>query len=332
MNMEQLKSLYRRFRRWQQEPTVFVNSNEEHHCQCCGNTYVGNYCPCCSQKAGVGRISWHSVRQGVLDIWGLGTRSLLYSIWQLLWRPGQIIGEYIDGKRQVSFPPVKMLFILAVIYSMLYYWLLPKALVTPMEITHFSEVEMRDQMTVFSNFSKWASNNYSWFSLIMAMFAVLPTWVMFRYSPHRTAHTLPEGFFIQVFLSVIMLLLGFFLLPLMMVDFLFYSSLSVVLFGLYYIIVYKHLFGYGLWGTFWRSCFVYYTVFTLLISFMIIVFDIDIGTLDKNVDTVGLESTTNKFAYKLGTLSWPVTVFVIGVVINYFVTRKSRRELKQKAS
>ena len=63
-----------------------------------------------------------------MDIWGLGSRSrsILYSVWQLLLRPGYFISDYISGKRQVSFPPIRMLFILAVAYAIIFHWLLPE--------------------------------------------------------------------------------------------------------------------------------------------------------------------------------------------------------------
>ena len=121
MNLDLLKEKYRQFKRWQRGPVKYVDCNETHYCNNCGLMFVGNYCPRCSQRADMGRISWKSVRNGVMDIWGLGTRSLIYSIWQLLLRPGYFISDYISGKRQVSFPPVKMLFIVTVIFSLVVY-------------------------------------------------------------------------------------------------------------------------------------------------------------------------------------------------------------------
>ena len=130
----------------------YVQGEEEHRCNNCGFTFTGYYCPTCSQRSSMGRIGWHSVRQSVMDMWGLGSRSrsVLYSVWQLLFRTGYFISDYISGKRQMSFPPVKMLFILAVAYAVIF-----------------------------------------------------PTWVMFRYSPRHTRHTLPEGFFIQVLFATL---------------------------------------------------------------------------------------------------------------------------------
>ena len=46
-------------------------------------------------------------------LWGMDSRSLPYTLWQLLLRPGYLIGDYISGRRQVSFPPIKMLAIVA---------------------------------------------------------------------------------------------------------------------------------------------------------------------------------------------------------------------------
>ena len=49
-----------------------------------------------------------------LEVWGMGNRSLPRTLFNLFTRPGQMIGEYLDGKRIPFFPPVKMLFVLCV--------------------------------------------------------------------------------------------------------------------------------------------------------------------------------------------------------------------------
>ena len=325
--MELLKDKLYRFRQWQEQPFEFkLKSDEVQHCNNCGNDYTGNFCPICSQKAGMGRINWQSVRSGIMDIWGLGTRSLLYSIWQLLLRPGHLIGDYIDGKRQVSFPPVKMLFIVAVVYSMFYYWLLPDVL--GFSITKTQYYDYDKGVRAFDDFMNWSKNNYSWFSLFMALLAVVPTWFMFRYAPRHTAHTLPEGFFIQVFLAVLMVVLGFLIIPLAAVDYFVYSFLILLLYGVYYIIVYMYLFGYGLWGTLWRCGFVYITVMLLVSSAMLFAFDIDMNALIRGAEMSETQETYFRYGYSAACLLWAVIVFTTGLVINYIVTRKARKQLK----
>ena len=103
-----------------------------------------------------------------MDVWGLGSRSMPLSIWQLLYRPGYFISDYINGKRQLSFPPVKMLFIIALIYTSIFYWFFPEVLKMPLE----------EQDTL--EYKLWIRQHYSIAMLVMSIFAIVPTWVIFR--------------------------------------------------------------------------------------------------------------------------------------------------------
>ena len=123
-----IREKYRRFREWQVNPFDYEMPDETHRCENCGYDFTGNYCPRCSQKAGLGAMTWRSVRESVMEIWGVGTRSMTYSLWQLFTRPGYLIRDYVTGKRQVSFPPVKMLLIVALILTLADSLLFPEKL------------------------------------------------------------------------------------------------------------------------------------------------------------------------------------------------------------
>ena len=257
MNLQQLQSEFERFKSWVRRTPMFSPaSDEEHRCQCCGHHYRGNYCPRCAQKAGLGRITWRSVRNGVMDVWGLGSRSMSMSIWQLLYRPGYFISDYINGKRQLSFPPVKMLFIVTMIYANVIYWFFPEVLKLPLE----------EQGAV--GYKMWIREHYSLAMLVMSVLAILPTWVIFRYSPRNTHHTIPEGFFIQVLFQTLSFVLSLLTIPLDFTP----SKFSTAVYGLlimaYFFVGYKQLFGYGIWGTLWRQVLVYICV---IFSFMLLI-------------------------------------------------------------
>ena len=81
-----LRELYRRFRAWQQNPFDYTN-HSEHLVRCanCGTEFSDNFCPRCGQKAGVGPVNWQTVRQGLMMIWGMDSRSLSYSLLQASW-------------------------------------------------------------------------------------------------------------------------------------------------------------------------------------------------------------------------------------------------------
>lgn len=230
---------YSRFRAWQHQPVRFENKvAQPTKCACCGTEYADNYCPRCGQKAGAGRVTWESLRQNVMMLWGMESRSLLFTLLQLLLRPGYLIGDYLDGKRQMSFPPVKALFIVAIAYLL---------------VEHLCETYLgykpsfnEESADILDRFDIWTHQNPAWGELLLNGMMLLPTWFLFRFSPRHTRHTLPEGFFIQIFMSIISLI--FTLIFIMERS----GLVAMALMFLYILIAYKQLFGYGWWGTIWR--------------------------------------------------------------------------------
>ena len=228
--------------------------DEVRSCVNCGHEYRGNFCPACGQKSTAGRITWDTVRSGVMDVWGLGSRSLIRSLWNLIVRPGRFINDYINGKWQVSFPPVKMLVIVAVILYFIGRLVYPEywndLYDEETEITSSGVVGLID--TVFN----WMFSHHEWTLLFLLSSLIIPTWFVFRHAPRNTLHTLPQGFFIQVFMSIqfsmwlfisslVFRLCGLGLDPSMTIAF-------AVILPLLVLVNYKSLFGYGWWGTLWR--------------------------------------------------------------------------------
>ena len=245
-----IKELYRRFRAWQINPFSYENhSDHTERCANCGTEFQANFCPVCGQKSGVGPIGWNTVRQGLMVIWGMDSRSLGFSIAQLLLRPGYLISDYISGKRQVSFPPVKMLLIVAIGVVM------ANAFVS--EPQDLIEEANEVSKSSFDAFSEWADKNPGWAMMTLCCLMLLPTWLMFRFAPKHRKHTLPEGFFIQVFMATLLTIIGIIT---MLTDYL--GVLWLLL--LYYIVAYRQLFGYSWWGTLWRMCVCLWMVFATI--------------------------------------------------------------------
>lgn len=245
-----LRERYNKFQQWQRQPVKYHKSGERHTCNNCNEDFTGNYCPTCGQKATVGPVTWDSIRQGVMDLWGIGTRSLPYTLWQLFTRPGYLIGDYISGRRQTSFPPVKMLVIVALVIFVLGK-LFGLQFDTIESMADFSD----DKDSIFFQFSQWLLKHYDWLTLFLFMAMVLPTYIVFRYAPHHPRHTLPQGFFIQVFNSTQFLCLAFMWAVInRLVNLHLEGDMVTVLllFPLLLFYNYKQLFGYGTWGTVWR--------------------------------------------------------------------------------
>lgn len=275
-----IKERYRRFRQWQRQPAEYEESTEVHRCNNCELEFRGNYCPTCGQKWDIGPVSWSNLRQQWMDQWGLGTRSLLVTIVQLFLRPGYLIGEYISGKRSNCFPPLSMLVLMGLLVTLISDWL-------GLFITDESETVLKENPTPIEKVIMWFGDNLDYGLLSFYLMLLLPTFILFRYAPRHTHHTLPQSFFIQVFnaiqLLLVMLIYGLGCKVLMLSDeaeyiaevILFLVQIPFLLF-----INYKQLFGYGVWGTIWRTFFclviMIYSFFLIIVYPNIIFFDAQI--------------------------------------------------------
>ena len=190
----------------------------------------------------------------------MDSRSLGYTLLQLLGRPGYLVRDYISGRRQVSFPPVKMLVIVCLF-------------VVVFESVFHQEnkvLGLKFNIQEVDNIIAWINSQKSWATLFLQSFYILPTWLVFRYAPGYSRHTLPEGFFLQVFLSVLSLLLTF-------IGY-WNENVELMLWTIYMYITYRQLFGYGWWGTLWRLTVILLLVITTMIVAVVIigiVFDSD---------------------------------------------------------
>ena len=110
--MEQLKEKYEQFKEWQVKPhEVAQLTADKHVCATCHTEFHGNYCPRCGQKSTIGRYSFKTAFMTFLDVWGLGNRGMFRTIRDLLFRPGYMIRDYLNGMQMAYFPPFKMFFL-----------------------------------------------------------------------------------------------------------------------------------------------------------------------------------------------------------------------------
>lgn len=97
-------------------------------CLNCNNTYTGNYCNRCGQSKKTARLSF---THGVKNIFG-GLSHMEHGFWgtlfELLYRPGYMIGDFIRGKRAHHLGPFHALFLLAALYILLVKFVDPNAL------------------------------------------------------------------------------------------------------------------------------------------------------------------------------------------------------------
>ena len=192
----------------------------------------------------------------------MDSRSLGYTLLQLLGRPGYLVRDYTSWRRQVSFPPVKMLVIVCLF------------VVIVESVFHVKNdvVGLKFNIPEVDDVVAWINAQKSWATLFLQSFYILPTWLVFRFAPGYPRHTLPEGFFLQVFLSILSLLSTIF------IGY-WNENLDLAFFIIYMYIAYRQLFGYGWWGTLWRLA-----VIILLVLMTMLVVVVIIGYVYENND------------------------------------------------
>lgn len=240
-------------------------------CLNCHTEFIGNYCPSCGQPASTQRFTVKKALMATLEVWGMGNRSLPRTVLHLIYRPGQMIGEYLDGKRMPFFPPVKMLFVLCIFFavesSLLGEKTISEQITSSMNdealkknlkentnntVVNFNgkKISTEEMMMTVKNIVVWMDQHKAVELICLHSFFMLFAWGVFRKSPTRPKSTFAEHFFTQVFMSGQMMALSIIYLPLFSSgkeDYAFYPLPWWLLFALF-VWDYKYIFGYK-WKT-----------------------------------------------------------------------------------
>ena len=170
----------------------------------------------------------------------------------------------------MSFPPVKMLVIVALVVFLF------NSLINPND---FTPTDNNTEFRLHFLFLNWLSHHYDWAAMFFCSFLIIPTHLIFRHSPRCSHHTLPEGFFIQVFNATQIIIIT--ILPVVIGAFIkgdpdwFYIVWGIIILFFIYR-TYLQLFGYGYWGTLWRLAMVLVAGVMTLIIIIILVFGIQL--------------------------------------------------------
>lgn len=97
-------------------------------CKNCGNTFTGNHCPDCGQNRNTPRFTLRNAFQNILSGFFNIDNGFSRNLLELLYRPGYMIRDYLDGKRVHYFKPFQSLFVLAALYIMAVQLIDPEAL------------------------------------------------------------------------------------------------------------------------------------------------------------------------------------------------------------
>lgn len=88
-------------------------------CLNCGSSFHGNYCSTCGQIATVRKLSWKSLLEEFVHFFTHAEHSFFYTSRSLFARSGEIVKEFLDGKRKKVHKPITFILIWFAIYKLL---------------------------------------------------------------------------------------------------------------------------------------------------------------------------------------------------------------------
>jgi len=214
-----------------------------------------------------------------LELWGLGSRNIFYTIGHLFSRPGYMISDYLNGKRNCYLQPFKTFVVLTLLFIQVA-WLFDieipqREAITPIFTTAFENAQKLDQeklsriLTItqsIDNINHWRDTHLAYGNLFGSIIVSLLTWLLWRKCPRvgsqewekATGEQIVGYNFAEILTVIVYILCQMQVLTIFYIIFLRTLPTNMVLFNLILFIVllidFKQLFQRGWWATIWRTC------------------------------------------------------------------------------
>lgn len=189
-------------------------TNQQVVCQNCDHTYSGQFCNQCGQQALTHRIDWRYLWHEVTEsLWGVD-RGILFTLRELLIRPGHSIREFLAGRRVNHYRPLALLLMLAAIYVFVSQGLHVDFMKTSQGM--YANPALKDdspahakQKEILTSYFQFLDENQQFSDLAMVPFVALWCWLLFRrigynYPEQLVAHTFIANF--NLLFSLVMVL------------------------------------------------------------------------------------------------------------------------------
>lgn len=144
-------------------------------CQNCNTAVSHRYCPQCGQPVELKRIDAHYIHHEITHILHF-ENGILYTIKELLLRPGQNVRTFLTVNRSRLVKPIVFIIITSLIYTL---------------ISHFFHIEegyvkIEDSKGLSTNaINDWVQNHYGYSNIIMGLFIAFWLKILFIKSPYN---------------------------------------------------------------------------------------------------------------------------------------------------
>lgn len=174
-------------------------------CKNCDTAAEGKYCSNCGQKKNTVRLDWNYIQEEVKYTFLHINKGLLYTSKQLLTRPGDMVKDFIEGKRVNHYKPILFVFVLAGLNGLLNHYLDMEKLFKSMTPPNQPKNMPFNTMDIYN----WISNHYALFELCLLPVISLCSWLAFR----KWGYNYVENIIINSYATGLRLLFGLIIFP-----------------------------------------------------------------------------------------------------------------------
>lgn len=145
-------------------------SNKIEFCAHCQSGPVGNYCASCGRAQNLRRIDRKYVLSEIGSVINFN-KGILYTIRELLIRPGQNIQNFIHSDRNRLVKPMIFIIVCSLVYTI------------AQQLLHFEDSYVNAggfEASTVTNIFGWIQNNYGYANILMAIFIAMWIKLFFR--------------------------------------------------------------------------------------------------------------------------------------------------------
>ena len=153
---------------------------QPHLCKNCEHVFQGNFCSNCGQKTNTVRLNWHYIQDELKYTFLHINKGLLFTVKQLLTRPGNSVREFIEGKRVQHYKPILLVFVLAGLNGLLSHYFHFEKMFTKLEELSASQQQQKKLPFNQADIYTWIVDHYAIFELGLLPIISLCSWLAFK--------------------------------------------------------------------------------------------------------------------------------------------------------
>lgn len=225
-------------------------------CLNCGNTFKGQFCPQCGQKAKTKRLQFVELFKNFIGPFVGGDSKVVNTCRDLFIRPGIMVRNYLEGKRVRYYNPLQMFVYVITTYAIVSYVLGVSSSIfdemADLDLAMEEETMEYASIEFFMKAFNALHSNKLYGTLFYALLSVFPYRLLFRTKIQRPdGAMLPlnrtEQFYTQMFHSCLKMMISIILLPVCLINGMDKIVLNIYQIAafVYVVIMYKQLLGIG---------------------------------------------------------------------------------------